>query len=180
MATGTKVAGKKTREKLGPKQKRCCDCKQIKHKLKDFKPRWGRCEKHREQGKPFQAKCKGCVALVNGNIRQPRCIGCDAKRVKKEAPATAAPAKKTRKKKGTTVEVPPPAATATPPVTATAPGATVETVTPPAPEPVVTQSAPAPAPEPVAVGTPEVVTAPSDSLAAVAGLLDGPEGTGPF
>lgn len=122
MTTATKTAPKKTREKLAPKQKRCFGCKQIKHKFKDFKPRWGRCEKHKEQGKPFSEKCKGCAEARGSNIRQPRCVGCDAKRTKKEAPAKAKATKKKQVATAATVEVPAPQVAVAPaPVAVVAP-----------------------------------------------------------
>lgn len=155
MATSTKTkteAG--TAEKLGPKQKRCCGCDTVKNRFKAFKPRWGRCSKHKEAGKPFQAKCKGCVEAINSNIRQPRCVECDAARTKKVAAAK--PKKGKKGKKGTTVQVP-----SVEPTTVVVP--------PPAPvvEPTVVV-APAPVPEPVVVG------APTDALSAVSALLAEP------
>lgn len=120
--TEAKGKGKGTDEKVGPKQKRCVDCGQVKHRFKSFKPRWGRCDKHREQGKPFQEKCKGCQEMRQSNIRQPRCIECDAIRKVATTKVTAKSGKKGKKgKKGTKVQVPAPAPTPATATTAAAP-----------------------------------------------------------
>lgn len=76
---------RKTRLKGTDTQKPCVGCGEMKDRFKDFKPRWAGCERHRtEKGRRFyQPGCTDCDAKVNGNIRQPRCIGCDKARPKK-------------------------------------------------------------------------------------------------
>ena len=73
-------------------RKPCFDCKKTKDRFKDFKPRWAGCVAHRTPNgrRYFQKGCADCAALVNGNIRQPRCISCDKLRPKKRAPAKVA------------------------------------------------------------------------------------------
>lgn len=168
--------GATTTTKLGPKQKRCCDCKKVKHKFKDFRSRWNRCQKHKEQGLAKDDKkvlaCSACEEARNATIRQPRCVECDAKRGskkdkgKKVTKVTAGKKKAKPSKASPTVTAPaePVATTAT-----TAPSPTP----PPAPSP-----APAPAPAPVAAvhhtAPPASPPAPSgvvSSLAAVDSLL---------
>jgi hypothetical protein len=81
---------RKTRLKGTENQKPCFDCGVTKDRFKDFKPRWAGCATHRtERGRRYhKAGCAECEKIVNGNIRQPRCIGCDKQRPKKQAEAT--------------------------------------------------------------------------------------------
>ncbi|MGE3483496.1 MAG: hypothetical protein AB7L09_02070 [Nitrospira sp.] len=83
---------RKTRLKGTGTQKPCVDCGKTKDRFKDFKPRWAGCEKHRtERGRRFyQTGCNDCEKIVSGNIRQPRCIGCDKDRPKKRKAEDAA------------------------------------------------------------------------------------------
>jgi hypothetical protein len=83
---------RKTRLKGTESQKPCFDCGVTKDRFKDFKPRWAGCVSHRtERGRRYhQAGCAECEKIVNGNIRQPRCIGCDKQRPKKQAEASVA------------------------------------------------------------------------------------------
>jgi hypothetical protein len=76
---------RKTRLKGTETRKPCFGCGKTKDRLKDFKPRWAGCINHRtDRGRRFfKAGCADCEAIVNGNIRQPRCIGCDKARPKK-------------------------------------------------------------------------------------------------
>lgn len=76
---------RKTRLKGTDTKRPCVDCGQTKDRFKDFKPRWAGCENHRtERGRRYyQEGCDACKAIVNGNIRQPRCIACDKSRTKK-------------------------------------------------------------------------------------------------
>lgn len=71
---------RKTRLKGDAKTRPCVDCGKTKDRFKDFKPRQSRCAKHRIKGTKTDPSCAACVALVNGNVRQPRCIECDSKR----------------------------------------------------------------------------------------------------
>ena len=114
---------RKTRLKGTETHKPCVDCGKMKDRFKAFKPRWAGCVSHRsDRGRRiFEPGCDDCAKLVNGNIRQPRCIVCDAARPKK------------RKKKDATPEP-------TPVVEAPRPEAK--------PEPVV-EAKPEPEPEPV-------------------------------
>ena len=76
---------KKTRLKGTDTKKPCVDCGKLKDRFKSFRPRWAGCVNHRtERGRRyFEPGCEDCAKLVNGNIRQPRCIDCDASRPKK-------------------------------------------------------------------------------------------------
>lgn len=78
---------RKTRLKGTDARKPCFGCGKVKDRFKDFKPRWAGCTTHRtERGRRFfQPGCTECEKLVNGNIRQPRCITCDKARPKKQA-----------------------------------------------------------------------------------------------
>lgn len=78
---------RKTRLKGTENKKPCFDCGKTKDRFKDFKPRWAGCVKHRtDRGRRyFQTGCAECEKIVNGNIRQPRCIECDKSRPKKVA-----------------------------------------------------------------------------------------------
>jgi hypothetical protein len=118
---------KKTRLKGTETKKPCFDCGKTKDRFKDFKPRWAGCVQHRTPNgrRFFQKGCADCAALVNGNIRQPRCISCDKLRPKK------------RKAKKATAPTPTPVVKPEP--------VAVE----PTPEPVAVE--PTPEPEPVAV-----------------------------
>jgi len=155
--------------KLSPKQKRCCDCKKVKHKFNDFRSRWNRCQKHKEQGLAKDDKkvlaCGACEEARSSTIRQPRCVDCDAKRGSKKTDKTkkkAAPAKVAAKKKAAKPSKAAPVVTA-PPV-----ADTVASTPPPA-------SSPAPAPAPVHhTAPPASPPAPSgvaSSIAAVDALL---------
>lgn len=150
-----------TAKKLKPNEKRCCDCRKVKHKFKDFRSRWNRCEKHKEQGlakdDPKVLKCAACEERRSATIRQPRCVECDAKRRKKDQKGKK-PAKVTAKKKAAKTSQSAPAVTVPPqetaPIAATAP--------PPAPAPVHHTAPPASPPAPSGVVS---------SLAAVDSLL---------
>lgn len=76
---------RKTRLKGTETEKPCFDCGVTKNRFTDFKPRWAGCATHRtERGRRYlEPGCADCKALVNGNIRQPRCIECDKQRPKK-------------------------------------------------------------------------------------------------
>jgi hypothetical protein len=89
----TKKKKRKTRLKGTETQKPCVDCGKMKDRFKDFKPRWAGCATHRtEKGRRFyQEGCDDCAKIVNGNIRQPRCIGCDKARPKKRKAKPADP-----------------------------------------------------------------------------------------
>lgn len=94
MSKDTPTKKRKTRLK-GTETKKPCKvvkrdgtvlgCLKTKDRFKDFKPRWSGCDTHRTpQGRRFyQQGCDACEAKVNGNIRQPFCIECDASRPKK-------------------------------------------------------------------------------------------------
>lgn len=146
MSQETTTPTKKTRLKGTATKKTCVACKVEKDRFKDFKPRWSRCSKHRIKGTKTDPNCTDCQKVVNGNIRQPRCVECDAKRTTK---------------KGKKVTTPTP--TAATPVAAPAPVAEPVTVAPvataAAPAPEATQvQAPAPvAPTPTVEAKPEPV-----------------------
>jgi hypothetical protein len=78
---------RRTRLKGTATEKPCVDCGQLKHRFNDFKPRWAGCATHRtDRGRRYhEPGCDECEKLVNGNIRQPRCIECDKARPKKRA-----------------------------------------------------------------------------------------------
>lgn len=84
---------RKTRLKGTENKKPCFDCGKTKDRFKDFKPRWAGCINHRtERGRRFhQAGCAECEKVVNGNIRQPRCIACDKVRPKKSVEEVVTP-----------------------------------------------------------------------------------------
>lgn len=84
---------RKTRLKGTDTMKPCAECGKSKDRFKSFRPRWAGCEKHRtERGRRYYQKgCAPCDAKVNGNIRQPRCIECDAARPKKRKAADPSP-----------------------------------------------------------------------------------------
>ena len=84
---------KKTRLKGTSTKKPCFDCGRTRDRFAHFKPRWAGCVSHRiANGRRFyQAGCADCEKLVNGNIRQPRCIDCDKKRGKKQKPGVSTP-----------------------------------------------------------------------------------------
>jgi hypothetical protein len=155
-------------------------CGKLKSRVKDFKPRWGKCEKHREQGlakdDPKVVKCEECKKARLGFVRQPLCVECDAKRGKKEGKAKKPTKVTAQKKKGKTTEEAPvvtappetapvataPAPQASPPPVAVAPAPVVHHTAPPA-------SPPTPAPSPASAG---------GALGAVASLLEaGKEGS---
>jgi len=191
----TPTTPRKTRLKGDASNRPCVDCHQTKDRFKGFKPRQSRCAKHRIKGTKSDPTCAGCVALVNGNVRQPRCIECDSKRSGKRAknkvatpvaiPATAAPTPVAP------VATPAPVAPVEPVVAA--PVATVETpvaatpVASPAVEVAPTPVAPAATVEPVAVAVEakvEAVAAPRKArpngatkadLAKLFDLIDEPE-----
>jgi len=128
---------RKTRLKGTETKRPCVDCGKTKDRFKDFKPRWAGCVTHRtENGRRYYQKgCADCDKLVNGNIRQPRCIDCDKQRPKK--------------RKADKASTPTPTVTAKPkPETKPEP---VETK----PEPVVIEAKPEPTPEPEPVATVE-------------------------
>ncbi len=133
-------AKRKTRLKGTETEKPCFDCKKTKNRFTDFKPRWAGCATYRtERGRRYlEPGCADCLKLVNGNIRQPRCIECDKQRPKKRkaASATATKGKKAKKAKPKKAE----------PSTPTAPVAVNPT--------------PDPKAEPVAEATPVVIPAP--------------------
>jgi hypothetical protein len=180
------VTPRKTRLKGDANTRPCVDCHQVKDRFKDFKPRQSRCAKHRIKGTKSDPTCAGCVALVNGNVRQPRCIACDSQRSGKRGKNKVA---------ATPVTVPaqvaptPVAPVATPEPNVVVPVATVETTvaaTPaaaPAVEVAPTPVAPVAAPEPVAVAPVEAPKvkksrpngATKADLAALFNLLDEPE-----
>jgi hypothetical protein len=89
----TEPKKRKTRLKGNETKRPCFDCGKTKDRFKDFKPRWAGCVQHRTPNgrRYFQPGCLECKALVNGNIRQPRCIACDALRPKRRSAAAAAP-----------------------------------------------------------------------------------------
>lgn len=100
--TDTKKKKRKTRLKGTETQKPCVDCGKTKDRFKAFKPRWAGCASHKtDKGRRYyQEGCDECAKLVNGNIRQPRCIECDKTRPKKRSK------KKTSDPKPTKVETP--------------------------------------------------------------------------
>lgn len=170
---------KKTRLKGTKTEKTCVACGKSKNRLKDFKPRWSRCAKHRIKGTKGDPNCADCVTLVNGLIRQPRCIECDSKRTTKKGKKVTTPTPTTVAAPAT-VQTPEPVAAETPnTITPVAQAAPV------APEATPVQ-APAPVePTPVQAATPEpVAAAPAPSkkkggltkLADLAKLLDSEEG----
>jgi hypothetical protein len=158
---------KKTRLK-GTATTRTCvgPCGQTKDRFKCFRPRWSRCAKHRIKGGKGDPNCDKCVALINGNVRQPRCIECDSKRTTKKG------------KKITTVAAP----VAAPVVVPTAPVepvtvntvATVETTAAtPVQAPAPLEPTPAPTPETVTVAAPAALveaSAPAEKPKRKAGL----------
>ena len=93
MSETQKTKKKKTRLKGTETMRPCVDCGKMKNRFTAFKPRWAGCQVHRtERGRRFfQQGCGDCKALVNGNIRQPRCIECDKARPKKKKAATPTP-----------------------------------------------------------------------------------------
>lgn len=138
--------------------KPCVDCGELKERLTAFKPRWGGCPQHKtDTGRRyFEAGCAECVKLVNGNIRQPRCIECDRKRSKKGRKSKKADPKPTPK-----VEAQPE------PVVEAQPEPTPE----PEPEPVATvEGQPEPSAESEDV-TPEAAPAPKPKLASMSDLM---------
>jgi hypothetical protein len=153
----TPTKPRKTRLKGTPTTRPCFDCGKIKNRFKDFKPRWAGCADHKsERGRRYhEPGCDACEKIVNGNIRQPRCIECDAKRPKKRRKAKQAAA---------------PAPQATP-----TPAPTPEPVAAePEPTPVVVE--PTPEPEPVAtVATPEPEDAPAEDATPVSVPAPKPE-----
>ncbi len=84
-----KAKKRKTRLKGTATHKPCVDCGKMKDRLTAFKPRWAGCATHRtERGRRYhEPGCEECEKLVNGNIRQPRCIECDKARPKKRKKA---------------------------------------------------------------------------------------------
>lgn len=89
---------RKTRLKGTETEKPCFDCGVTKDRFKDFKPRWAGCATHRtERGRRYlEPGCADCLKLVNGNIRQPRCIDCDRQRPKKRKATKATKGKATK------------------------------------------------------------------------------------
>ena len=79
---GTRMTGTDTR-------KPCVDCGKMKDRFKSFRPRWAACVNHKGPNgrRAYHAGCSDCEDAVNSNIRQPRCIDCDAKRPKKRKKA---------------------------------------------------------------------------------------------
>ncbi len=67
-----------------PHLKRCVGCGEVKDRLRDFRPRWGKCAHHRETTKRGEKVegCLDCVEARNSATRQPRCIACDAERAR--------------------------------------------------------------------------------------------------
>ena len=135
---------RKTRLKGTETQKPCFDCGVTKDRFKDFKPRWAGCVTHRtDRGRRyFEPGCADCAKLVNGNIRQPRCIECDRQRPKKrkaaKAKATPTPTKAKPKAKPKPKADPKPVATVNPtPAVEAAPVAEATPVS--VPEPVKAQ-----------------------------------------
>lgn len=180
---------RKTRLKGTETRKPCFGCGKTKDRLKDFKPRWAGCINHRtDRGRRFfKAGCADCESVVNGNIRQPRCIGCDKARPKKRNEATVTPTVETPKAieslaalatDDPVVLVPGPAVVAAvaaaeagvvdapmiegaDPVVAEASKAIV------LPEPKIETPAPVEAPAPVVVTTPEPTVAPAHEAVVV-------------
>ena len=153
MTEQSQTPQKKTRLKGTATIRRCVGCNKDKNRFTEFKPRWSRCAKHRIKGTKGDPACADCQKLVNGNVRQPRCIECDSKRTTKKGKKTTPP----------TVATPTPVAAPTPapvvePVTVT-PITVAQTETPAAPEatqvtaPAAVEPTPTPAPEPVAAVT---------------------------
>jgi hypothetical protein len=134
---------RKTRLKGDANNRPCVDCGVTKDRFKDFKPRQSRCAKHRIKGTKSDPACAACVALVNGNVRQPRCIECDSKRSGKRA----------KNKVATPVAAPAPVAP-----TPVAPVATPAPVEPVVAAPVATVEAPVAA---TPVASPAVEVAPT-------------------
>ena len=137
---------RKTRLKGTAKEKPCFDCGKTKNRFTDFKPRWAGCVQHRTPNgrRYFQKGCADCAALVNGNIRQPRCIDCDKLRPKK---------RKAAKAKAAAAKAATPTPVNVPEVLAAVEAATPEPVVV-EPEPVVVEPEPEPVvvePEPVVV-----------------------------
>lgn len=98
MSKDTKTKKKrKTRLKGTETQRPCVDCGKMKNRFKDFRPRWAGCVTHRnDKGRRYyQEGCDDCAKIVNGNIRQPRCIACDKARPKKRKKAAQAEPKPT-------------------------------------------------------------------------------------
>lgn len=91
--TTSKPKKRKTRLKGTETRKPCVDCGRTRDRFKHFKPRWAGCVTHRSANgrRYYQDGCEECDKLVNGNIRQPRCVDCDKKRPKKSRKKTATP-----------------------------------------------------------------------------------------
>lgn len=110
------IKKRKTRLKGTETEKPCFDCGVTKNRFTDFKPRWAGCVVHRtERGRRYlEPGCADCAALVNGNIRQPRCIECDKLRPKKRKAKTGATPKPKPKPKATPEPKAEPVATVNP------------------------------------------------------------------
>lgn len=106
MSKTKKKKKKKTRLKGTATRKPCVDCGKEKDRFKDFKPRWAGCATHKtEKGRRYyQEGCDDCAKIVNGNIRQPRCIGCDKARPKKRNKKKQADPKPTETKAAVNVD----------------------------------------------------------------------------
>jgi len=131
---------RKTRLKGTETEKPCFDCGVTKNRFTDFKPRWAGCVVHRtERGRRYmEPGCADCKALVNGNIRQPRCIECDKQRPKKRKAkgTTPAPTKAKAKPKAKPKATPEPVAKVNPtPEPKAEPVAEATPVSVPKPEP---------------------------------------------
>lgn len=162
-ATGTKKGEDAKHKRCKPTAQGGCG--KLKSRLKEFKPRWSKCEKHREQGlskdDPKVLKCDECKSLRTGFVRQPLCIECDSKRGKQEGKKATTKVTAKSKKSKSTVAAPVVAAPAPAPVAQPQP---VNVAPPPAP---VVQHAAPPASPPVPAPSP------ASAVSAVAALLEG-------
>lgn len=145
MSKTPKKKKRKTRLKGTATMRPCVDCGKTKDRFKSFKPRWAGCVTHRTANgrRYFKKGCAECTKLVNGNIRQPRCIDCDKLRPKKRKKAEATPE---------ITPTPEPVAVDPNPTLAPFDAATIGTPDEPTPEPVAVR-----APEPAESDEPEVV-----------------------
>jgi hypothetical protein len=164
---------RKTRLKGTATHKPCVDCGQMKDRFRDFKPRWAGCATHRTKRnrRYYEPGCEECEKLVNGNIRQPRCIECDKARPKKRrgqpAPTPEPTVVETPAETPTVVE-PEPVNEPEPAVVETAPDpVVVEPQEEPSPESV---EVPAPKPEPKPKARPKIA-----SMADLSKLFDSSE-----
>lgn len=178
------MAKRRTRLKGTQTHKPCCECGKTKDRFKDFRPRWAGCATHRtERGRRyFEPGCAECVAVANGNIRQPRCVDCDKARPKK-GKGKAAPAPTPVVVEPETAEpvlrvlppVEPEPVEAEPVEAAPEPEPVVVGMEEAAPESVVVD--PEPAPEPAAPAPePKKVKTMSDIMADLSGLFGDEDG----